>query len=1000
MCHRSGLLLLTLLLLSTPVGLRGEQILFDRDVAPIIARHCLECHNDFDHEGELDLASQASVLAGGDSGPVLLAGEPNESLLWQRIAEDEMPPDDPLDDTEKATLKRWIESGAVWGSDPIDLFKYSSENRAGYDWWSLQPIVRPEVTAAQTNDAINAFAHKPIDGFILSRLNAAGLTPSLPADRRTLIRRLSFDLTGLPPTPDAVQQFLDDESPGAYERLVDRLLASPAYGERWARHWLDVVRFGESQGFERDRLRENAWPYRDWVVRALNRDMPYDEFARLQIAGDVLGEGETDGVIATGFLVAGPWDEVGQKQQSAAMKRVVRQDELEDYISAVGQTFLGLTINCARCHDHKFDPIRQQEYYQLAAALNGVKHGDRPVDRTRAATAMGSALEALESKIQQLEQPARGQILAARQQRSIVATPPDPIAEWDFNKSLSATRGELHAEAHGATSLQESHVRFDGKTGYATTMPIDRDLTAKTLEAWVKLETLTQRGGGVMSLQTLNGSVFDAIVFGEREPRCWVAGSNHFARTQSFGGAEETSADQQFTHIAIAWHADGTIAAYRDGLPYGEPYQSDGPVKFSLGEAQILFGLRHTPAGGNRLLAGRIDKARLYDRALSADEVAASAGVTSESISEEQLEATLPPAERELRRRWRFEADHLRKQLARLKTQTVYAVVPESQPGPMHVMRRGNPATPGEPVTPGGVASVLTGEAGFALPDDASDAERRRGLAEWITHRENPLFARVMMNRLWHYHFGAGLVPTPSDLGYNGGRPSHPQLLDWLASEFVRRGYSLKQMHRLIVTSAAYQQSSRPRSECLQVDAQDRWIWRKSPRRLEAESVRDAILAVAGVLNDEVGGPGYYDFTTYIHNTQFYELVDPIGASFNRRSLYRSWARSGRSPFLDVFDCPDPSAKSPRRAVTTTPLQSLALLNNSFVLRMADRFAERLRAEHPDDVPAQIDRAFELVYSRGASEAERQQGAEFIRSHGLPAYCRVLLNTNEFLYVE
>ena len=348
---------------------------FDAEIAPLLAAHCLECHNASDKKGGLDLTQQATTLVGGDSGPALVAGNADESLLWQRIRDDEMPPKKPLAAAEKALLREWIAGGAVWGTTPIDRLRYTTSTRAGYDWWSLQPVRRREPPVVRDT----AWPRTPIDHFVIAKLEEAGLAPTPPADRRTLIRRLSFDLTGLPPTPDEVAAFVADADPRAYERLVERLLASPHYGERWARHWLDLARFGESNGFEYDEPRRNAWPYRDWVIDALNRDLPFDEFARQQLAGDVLRPDDPEAIKATGFLTAGAYDTAGQNQQSVAMKAVVRQDELEDLVGTISQTFLGLTVNCARCHDHKFDPIRQSEYYQLTSALGGVRHGQRDV---------------------------------------------------------------------------------------------------------------------------------------------------------------------------------------------------------------------------------------------------------------------------------------------------------------------------------------------------------------------------------------------------------------------------------------------------------------------------------------------------------------------------------------------------------------------------------------------------------------------------------------------
>ncbi len=600
------------------------------------------------------------------------------------------------------------------------LLAITPEHGAGYDGWALEPVASgdlPKINGHQT-------AESGIDYFVRQKLQAQGLDLSPEADRRPLIRRLTFDLLGLPPDPAEVARFVADDRPDAYERLVDRLLASPHYGIRWARHGLDVVRFGESQGFERDKIRDDAWPYRDWVIDALNRDMPYDEFVRHQIAGDVLCPGDPQATIATGFLVAGPYDEVGQTQQSAAMQAVVRQDELEDIVSVVGQTFLGLTVNCARCHDHKFDPIPQREYFQLAAALDGVRHGQRE----------------------------------------------------------------------------------------------------------------------------------------------------------------------------LIWGTD------REGLD-------------------------------------------------------------------------------------------------RLKPKTVYAVAPK-EPGVSHLLVRGEPAAKSDVVAPGGVASVKGVNADFGLPPDAPDALRRIRLADWITDSHNALFARVIANRIWHYHFGRGLVETPNDFGLNGSRPSHPRLIDYLARRLIRDQWSLKRLHRLMVTSATWRQASRSVPQAAARDADNQLLWRKSPMRLEAEALRDATLSVAGMLNHEMAGPGFRDFTTFVDNTQFYEMTDPSGAQFNRRSIFRTWIRSGRNQFLDAFDCPDPSTKTPNRAVTVTPLQALTLMNNSFMLRMSDHFAERIRQEVGDDVQRQITCCFQKAFGRLPQASELQWGQDFVSRFGLAELCRVVFNSNEFLFVD
>jgi hypothetical protein len=593
-------------------------------------------------------------------------------------------------------------------------------------------------------------------------------------------------------------------------------------------------------------------------------------------------------------------------------------------------------------------------------------------------------------------------ILAERKLGKLTAPPaPAALAEWDFRTGIEDRAGKLHAAKHGGVKLDHNGLSADGQTAYAATVPLTAELKAKTLEAWVRLADLKQRGGAAISVQTLDGVVFDAIVFGEREPGRWMAGSEGFQRTQSFEAPEETKADREFVHVAIVYQSDGTIVGYRDGQPYGKPYKSRGITTFAAGKAQVVFGLRHSPVGGNKMLAGVVQRARLYDRALSPDEVAASAGAVSTFVSETDILARLSGERKATRTdilaRIARQTAELEKLEARLKAK-VYTTV-SLPPKATRVLLRGNVTTPGEAVTAGGVAAL--GHADFGLAADAPEGDRRIKLAEWATAKDNPLFARVIVNRLWHYHFGQGIVDTPNDFGFNGGRPSHPEMLDWLADEFVRGGYSLKAMHRTMVLSAAYRRSSRPDPAAEAVDAGNRLLWRANPRRLEAEAVRDAMLAASGKLDRTVGGPGYSDVKSYFFKgSQFYEPLEQVGPAFYRRTLYRMSARSGRSPFLDTFDCPDPSTTTPRRAMTTTPLQALALLNNAFVLHTADCLAERLRKDAGDDTAKQIDLAFRLAYGRAADADEVAKAKPFAARHGLPAFCRVLFNTNEFLYVD
>ena len=487
----SHALICLLTLASSPLvfagGPKEDYNNFNSKVAPILARRCLDCHSGSDPKGKLDLSKKASALAGGKSGPAIVPGKLDESPLWERVESDEMPPKAPLPAAEKAALRDWIAGGAKWGTDPIDPYQVTTSRRAGRDWWSLQPVRRPQPPAVRHARAGCERRSMPL---CFRSWRPAGLHRAPEADKRPLIRRLSFDLTGLPPTPEEVDAFVNDTSPDAYERLVDRYLASPQYGVRWARWWLDLARYGESNGFEYDEFRPNAWRYRDWVVDALNRDLPYDEFARLQLAGDVLRPDDPEAVEATGFLVAGAYDTAGQNQISLAMKAVVRSDELEDMIGTVSQTFLGLTVNCARCHDHKFDPVRQVEYYQIASALErSPPRRTRPFrDRSRD----GRVAEANRGAAG----PGRGHRGAGAgpdsgASASKAAQPaPTPWAAWDFDRGLDDRVGSLKVALQGSATLTPEGLRLDGKTGYAVSAPLPRELKAKTIEVWVRLDNL------------------------------------------------------------------------------------------------------------------------------------------------------------------------------------------------------------------------------------------------------------------------------------------------------------------------------------------------------------------------------------------------------------------------------------------------------------------------------------------------------------------------------
>jgi hypothetical protein len=503
-----------------------------------------------------------------------------------------------------------------------------------------------------------------------------------------------------------------------------------------------------------------------------------------------------------------------------------------------------------------------------------------------------------------------------------------------------------------------------------------------------------------MTIASKDGLVFDSIVFGEKEAGRWMPGSEGFRRYQSVAGPVEKDALTKPVHVAITYASDGTIRMYRDGLPYGKPYRTEKPAAFAPGEAVILFGQRHTPAGGNRALAGTIMRARLYDRALDPVEIATSAASFRDYIPSSAIVRALPKAQQEERGRLLAEIERLGSSPA--ANPRVYAVAPK-EAGATHVEIRGNPNQPGEVTTPGGIAAIVAPGVDFGLKPDAPEARRRERLAAWICSARNPLFARVVVNRLWQAHFGAGFVETASDLGFNGGRPSHPELLDWLASELVAQGFSLKAMHRLILNSAAFRQASRADVVAMRRDAGNRLIWQRAPVRLQAEMVRDAMLCASGVLDTRLGGPSFLD-----HSIEkapgtaaiLYTSIDPAVPETNRRTLFRAWLRGGRSHLLDAFDCPDPSTSAPRRAVTTTPLQALSMMNNALVLHLSESFAKRLAQDCGGDAGRQVDRAYRLAFGRFPDPDERTRAVNVVERAGLPALARAIFNCNEFLYFD
>ncbi|AMV21427.1 DUF1553 domain-containing protein [Planctomyces sp. SH-PL14] len=1104
-------LLSTLLVLISGLA-TGAPPDFARDVRPILEQNCFRCHGAEKQMSGYRLDRREIALAGGELGEAaIVAKKAVESPLIRYVSgEDEsmlMPPKSSglarLSPEQVQVLRDWIEAGAVW---PDDL---AGGPDPRFDHWAWKSVQRPSIPASN-------FAN-PVDALTTAKLAEKNLRLSEEADRRTLIRRLSYDLIGLPPTPAEIDAFVKDPDPRAYERLVDRLLASPQYGERWARHWLDVVRFAESHGFEMNQPRPNAWPYRDYVIAAFNTDKPYDQFVREQLAGDVYGVDE-----ATGFIVGGPWDQV--KSPDPVLTAQQRADELNDMVGTTGSTFLGLTVSCARCHDHKFDPITAAEYYALTACFAGVQHGERgmrPADwdeRQKRAGELRQELAAVQARTR------RYQPLARTTRSVLLDNTPEGSRAQDVEE-LEKPRGvAAHAPGAGKGQLGFAGGLAElpnvGGSYHWWTGVKDRPVFAYRPRLSGNFRVWISWGCGwhthahdVRYLLDQDGdpaTTEDQREIARVDQRMFADGSGEpFVDKPSWSGFRDTGLHllQPATRLLIV--ADGTgdpvtadavlfeeVASteiaervtphLRSQVDRGENVERFPPVmarfvRFRIQEttdaepcldelevftaepgprnvALASAGAKVTSSGdysgnefhklehvndgrygnerswiSNERGAGwvqielpepalidrvvwsrdRSDKPKYADRTASRYEVAVSTDGESWTIvagDQDRLSRNyphrVPPiiASSEIREEERESVAALAARQKDLETQLRDAeTLPMTYagrfvaPGETFRLHRGDPMQRKEPVTPGG---LKTFGGGWALPGNASDSDRRVALAKWITDPANPLTARVLVNRIWHYHFGTGIVDTPSDFGINGGRPTHPELLDWLASEFVASGWSIKALHRTILTSRTYRQGSEARADGMAIDASDRLLWRYPPRRLEAEPLRDAILSVAGTMNPKAGGPG---FSLFEPNTNYVRVYTPrtdFGPDELRRMVYQAKPRVELDTLFGAFDCPDAGQIAPRRNLSTTPLQALGMLNSEFMQQQSQAFAERIQREAPDSVDRQVRLAFSLAFGREPEATEATGAAALVQQHGLPALCRAIYNTNEFLTVR
>jgi hypothetical protein len=938
---------------------------FQRDVAPLLEAHCLRCHSPNNLQGAFSLATRDDLFAHEYAVP----GDPTGSHLLDLVAgvngqPPEMPKEgQPLTAEAVGIVRQWIEEGAVWPT----TITIAERSKADRSWWSLRPLATCEPPVVPTADPL--WRAHPIDRFLSATLVRQGLPPNPPADRRTLIRRATYDLTGLPPTPEEVEAFVADSDPRAYENLVDRLLASPHYGERWGRHWLDVVRFGESNGYERNFLINDLWPFRDWVIASVNADKPFDRFIREHLAGDVFGADDPQTLIGSAFLVSGTYDDVGNQDPVQAAQ--IRANTLDEIIRATGEAFLGLTVGCARCHNHKFDPIMQADYYRFYATFAGIRHGSAVWATPTEKQARAEALKPLEQQRTQLIACAsdlEARILSRGRERLELhrtAWPRPPVDRRRTEETFSPVQARfvrLVCEA-GDLNPEGRDFKIDEFEVYATGAE-GRNVALASAGARA---SGTSRSREFYGPQLVNDGAFGARLIGSNEVTIELAAPTEIDRVVfSSARGEENPEHNLF----------GFVAEYRiEVSPDGEHWTEVAHGRDRKPREKPLPGAR--PQQGRREALSHLEF-RLLGLETNSEEAAQRASFA-----------------RQLR-----EVEAAIKAIPALPQAWIGTRSPQDAAGPFQIFLGGSPQKRGDEVTPSSPSFLLDVMAGYELPGTAPEAERRLALADWIVAVDNPLTPRVLANRIWHYHFGTGIVATPNDFGFMGGQPSHPELLDWLARRLTAEGWRLKPLHRLIMTSQAYRQGSQWRNEPAAVDGDARLLWRFPPRRLSAEELRDTMLSVSGSLDPKLGGPGFRLYQFVQDNVSTYLPLDIHGPETYRRAVYHQNARASVIDLMTEFDQADCTLSAPRRDRTTTPLQALTLLNHAFTLDMASSLAVRIEKEAGAVAGPQIEAAYRRVYQRPATADELDRLRPFVSEYGLSALCRVLLNSNELLYLD
>ncbi len=1008
----------------TEEGLR----FFELKIRPVLVQHCYSCHSVEARDGEkiigagLFLDTAAGTLVGGENGPALVKGKSAESRLIKALKYDgiEMPPKGKLSDEIIADFVKWIDLGAPDPREGAAPLKPKREINIdeGRKWWSFLPLQSVTPPAVPEGSRIQS----PIDNFIIAAQVQQKLKANGAASKEKLIRRAYFDLIGLPPTPEQTAAFVNDSTPQAFEKVIDELLASQHYGEKWARHWLDVARFAESGGYEFDGFRPGAYHYRDWVIRSLNNDLPYDQFVRQQLAGDKLQPDDYHAASASGFLMAGPYP----GQITAKTVEGIRYDQLDDMLMTIGGSMLGLTLGCVRCHDHKYDPLPQKDYYAIAAAFATSSHGSRFLDPDPAATqqAWPRHLQAQEPLLAALRKFSNEELPKRFETWRASELPKQPDApRWQVLEPVA-----LDAERSWLKWLPGGLIAHDGPLTPGTSLfgrgerrvvaneeryaikfhSSQKNITSLRLDAFAD-KTLPQRGPGLngdgsfqlaelkVTARPLDGNATEAPV--------------ELKLKAVFAAGEDK--DQPLSHAVDGKPETAWVVRTTAKNDNAAVFELEAPLAGFASGTELTFELKFRDFGIGRMR---------FSLSTDPNPATWAGNFVPQHVGEMRAILAaggnkLPDAQREAMTRWfsPFDAetakvtqtvrDHIAAE-PRPPLTEVYTTVAGGQD--VFLLRRGEVDNKLGKAGPGFLQVLLRGDlpattqppaaAQTATTPPATPTDPRVALADWIANVDRgagPLLARVMANRLWQHHFGEGIVGTPNDFGAQGDKPTHPELLEWLAAQLVGSGWKLKPLHKQIMLSAAYQQSHEVTPENLAVDPANKYVWHYQPRRLDAELIRDALLAIGGNLDKNMFGPSILDNTP-------------------RRSVYLRVKRSELIPLMTMFDAPEPTQSVGERISTTVPTQSLALMNSPFVRQQAEQLAQRIHPSPETPLATSVDLAYRIAFARVPSEPERTQMLSFIETQrtlaggdptantnkALAEFCHVLLCLNEFVYVD